>query len=47
MTVEEQEHVFGRKKADSARLEKQPDFSHLSHVELRGGGHRRRHQAQA
>jgi hypothetical protein len=37
MTVEEQEHVFGRKKADSARLEKQPDFSHLSHVELREG----------
>ncbi len=37
MSVEEQEHVFGRKKADSARLEKQPDFSHLSHVELREG----------
>jgi putative iron-dependent peroxidase len=37
MSVEEQEQVFGRKKADSARLEKQPDFSHLSHVELREG----------
>src|SRR5580704_7106270 len=37
MTIEEQEQVFGRKKADSARLEKQPDFSHLSHVELRVG----------
>ena len=37
MSVEEQEHVFGRRKADSARLEKQPDFSHLSHVELREG----------
>ncbi|HEY2303895.1 MAG TPA: Dyp-type peroxidase [Acidimicrobiales bacterium] len=37
MSVEEQEQVFGRKKADSVRLEKQPDFSHLSHVELREG----------
>jgi len=37
MSVEEQEQVFGRKKADSARLDKQPDFSHLSHVELREG----------
>jgi putative iron-dependent peroxidase len=37
MSVEEQEQVFGRRKADSARLEKQPAFSHLSHVELREG----------
>jgi porphyrinogen peroxidase len=37
MSVEEQEQVFGRRKADSARLEKQPEFSHLSHVELREG----------
>jgi putative iron-dependent peroxidase len=37
MSVEDQEQVFGRKKADSARLDKQPDFSHLSHVELREG----------
>jgi putative iron-dependent peroxidase len=37
MSVEEQEQVFGRKKADSVRLAKQPDFSHLSHVELREG----------
>jgi putative iron-dependent peroxidase len=37
MSVEEQEQVFGRKKADSTRLEKQADFSHLSHVELRDG----------
>jgi porphyrinogen peroxidase len=37
MSIEEQEHVFGRRKADSARLEKQPEFSHLSHVELRDG----------
>jgi putative iron-dependent peroxidase len=37
MSVEEQEQVFGRKKADSARLDKQPEFSHLSHVELREG----------
>ena len=33
----EQEQVFGRRKADSVRLEKQPEFSHLSHVELREG----------
>jgi putative iron-dependent peroxidase len=38
MTVEEQEKVFGRTKPDSVRLEKQPDFSHLSHVELHQGG---------
>jgi putative iron-dependent peroxidase len=37
MAIEEQEQVFGRTKADSTRLEKQPDFSHLSHVELRQG----------
>src|ERR1700722_11478528 len=37
MSVEEQEKVFGRKKADSARLDTQPPFSHLSHVELRDG----------
>ena len=37
MSVEEQEKVFGRKKADSARLEEQPPYSHLSHVELREG----------
>lgn len=37
MSVEDQEQVFGRKKSDSARLEKQPEFSHLSHVELRDG----------
>src|ERR1700694_2347836 len=37
MSIEEQEKVFGRKKADSARLDEQPPFSHLSHVELREG----------
>jgi putative iron-dependent peroxidase len=37
MSVEEQEKVFGRTKPDSVRLEKQPDYSHLSHVELREG----------
>jgi putative iron-dependent peroxidase len=37
MAIEDQENVFGRKKSDSARLEKQPEFSHLSHVELREG----------
>lgn len=37
MSVEEQEKVFGRKKADSARLDEQPEYSHLSHVELREG----------
>jgi putative iron-dependent peroxidase len=33
----EQEGVFGRTKADSTRLEKQPAHSHLAHVELRQG----------
>lgn len=33
----EQEGVFGRTKADSTRLDKQPAHSHLSHVELRQG----------
>jgi putative iron-dependent peroxidase len=36
-TLPEQEGVFGRKKADSERLENQPAHSHLSHVELRQG----------
>jgi putative iron-dependent peroxidase len=36
-TVEEQEMVFGRKKADSARLPTQCPYSHLSHVELTEG----------
>jgi putative iron-dependent peroxidase len=37
MSVEDQEKVFGRKKPDSKRLDDQPAFSHLSHVELREG----------
>ena len=37
MSVEDQEKVFGRKKADSERLSTQEDYSHLSHVELREG----------
>jgi porphyrinogen peroxidase len=37
MSVEDQEKVFGRTKADSVRLAPQPDYSHLSHVELRQG----------
>src|SRR5438132_9941798 len=37
MSVEEQEKVFGRTKPDSQRLDPQPDYSHLSHVELRDG----------
>ena len=32
-----QEGVFGRTKAGSERLDKQPAHSHLSHVELRDG----------
>jgi putative iron-dependent peroxidase len=37
MSVEEQEKVFGRTKPDSVRLDPQPEYSHLSHVELRDG----------
>ena len=37
MSVPEQEGVFGRTKADSTRLEKQPAHSHLAHIELRQG----------
>ncbi len=37
MSVEEQEKVFGRTKPDSKRLDPQPEFSHLSHVELHEG----------
>ena len=37
MSVEEQEKVFGRTKADSTRLDNQEDYSHLAHVELRDG----------
>lgn len=37
MSVEDQEKVFGRTKPDSKRLETQPDYSHLSHVELHEG----------
>jgi putative iron-dependent peroxidase len=37
MSVPDQEKVFGRTKADSVRLDPQPDYSHLSHVELREG----------
>lgn len=37
MPVGDQEKVFGRTKADSTRLPEQPEFSHLSHVELREG----------
>ena len=37
MSVEEQEKVFGRTKADSTRLEHQEDYSHLKHVELTEG----------
>jgi putative iron-dependent peroxidase len=37
MSVAEQEKVFGRKKPDSERLDKQEPYSHLSHVELREG----------
>ncbi|MDQ6616230.1 MAG: Dyp-type peroxidase [Actinomycetota bacterium] len=37
MPVEEQEKVFGRTKPASNRLDPQPEFSHLSHVELHEG----------
>jgi porphyrinogen peroxidase len=37
MSVQEQEKVFGRTKPDSTRLDAQPEYSHLSHVELREG----------
>lgn len=37
MSIEDQEKVFGRKKADSERLASQEDYSHLRHVELRDG----------
>jgi len=37
MSIEDQEKVFGRTKPDSTRLDVQPDYSHLSHVELRDG----------
>jgi putative iron-dependent peroxidase len=37
MSIEDQEKVFGRTKPDSTRLDKQEDYSHLSHVELREG----------
>jgi porphyrinogen peroxidase len=37
LPVKEQEAIFGRTKADSTRLEKQPEFSHVGHVELREG----------
>jgi putative iron-dependent peroxidase len=37
MSVPDQEKVFGRTKPDSQRLDPQPDYSHLSHVELREG----------
>lgn len=37
MPVEDQEKVFGRTKPDSKRLDPQPEYSHLSHVELHQG----------
>ena len=37
LSLDDQENLFGRKKADSERLEKQLPTSHLSHVELREG----------
>jgi putative iron-dependent peroxidase len=37
LSLEDQEATFGRKKADSVRLDVQPPRSHLSHVELREG----------
>ena len=37
LSLEDQQNLFGRKKADSERLEVQVPTSHLSHVELREG----------
>jgi len=37
MPIEDQEKVFGRTKPDSTRLSPQPEYSHLSHVELHEG----------
>jgi putative iron-dependent peroxidase len=37
LSPEDQDNTFGRKRADSARLETQVPTSHLSHVELREG----------
>ena len=37
LSLEDQENLFGRRKADSERLEVQVPTSHLSHVELREG----------
>jgi putative iron-dependent peroxidase len=37
LSLADQEALFGRKKADSTRLDVQPPTSHLSHVELREG----------
>jgi len=37
LSLDDQEALFGRKKADSTRLDVQPPRSHLSHVELRDG----------
>jgi putative iron-dependent peroxidase len=36
-SLQDQEGVFGRTKADSTRLDVQPEHSHLSHVELTEG----------
>jgi putative iron-dependent peroxidase len=37
LSLDEQQALFGRTKADSTRLDVQPPRSHLSHVELREG----------
>jgi putative iron-dependent peroxidase len=37
LSLDDQEATFGRRKADSVRLDVQPPRSHLSHVELRDG----------
>eukprot|EP01084_Bolivina_argentea_P140845 247541_1 len=37
LALNEQEGLFGRTKKDSTRLDKQPQHSHISHVELRDG----------